>query len=96
MAYALEYYSIFHDLTLSVSSAIQREEEKVKRSLKEAAKKGDKDVCRMLAKELVQSRKAVARIYTTKAHLNSIQSQMKTQLGKLFKPFFVCVCLYVC
>ncbi|XP_047489208.1 charged multivesicular body protein 3-like isoform X1 [Penaeus chinensis] len=62
---------------------IQREEEKVKRSLKEAAKKGDKDVCRMLAKELVQSRKAVARIYTTKAHLNSVQSQMKTQLATL-------------
>lgn len=63
--------------------SIQREEEKVKRSLKEAAKKGDKDVCRMLAKELVQSRKAITRIYTSKAHLNSVQSQMKAQLATL-------------
>ncbi|KAK7084685.1 Charged multivesicular body protein 3 [Halocaridina rubra] len=62
---------------------IQREEEKVKRSLKEAAKKGDKDICRMLAKELVHSRKAIARIYTSKAHLNSVQSQMKAQLATL-------------
>ncbi|KAK8741690.1 hypothetical protein OTU49_002344, partial [Cherax quadricarinatus] len=61
--------------------AIQREEEKVKRSLKEAAKKGDQDVCRVLAKEIVQSRKAISRIYTSKAHLNSVQSQMKAQLG---------------
>ncbi|XP_042235682.1 charged multivesicular body protein 3-like [Homarus americanus] len=63
--------------------AIQREEEKVKRSMKEAAKKGDKDVCRMLAKEIIQSRKAVTRIYTSKAHLNSVQSQMKAQLATL-------------
>lgn len=62
---------------------IQREEEKVKRSLKEAAKKNDKEVCRMLAKELVQSRKAIARIYTSKAHLNSVQCQMKAQLATL-------------
>ncbi|KAK8741689.1 hypothetical protein OTU49_002344 [Cherax quadricarinatus] len=63
--------------------AIQREEEKVKRSLKEAAKKGDQDVCRVLAKEIVQSRKAISRIYTSKAHLNSVQSQMKAQLATL-------------
>ncbi|XP_068227041.1 charged multivesicular body protein 3 [Palaemon carinicauda] len=63
--------------------AVQREEEKVKRSLKEAAKKNDKEVCRMLAKELVQSRKAIARIYTSKAHLNSVQCQMKAQLATL-------------
>lgn len=63
--------------------AIQREEEKVKRSLKDAAHKGDQDVCRMLAKEIIQSRKAVTRIYTSKAHLNSVQSQMKTQLATL-------------
>ncbi|XP_045596565.1 charged multivesicular body protein 3 [Procambarus clarkii] len=62
---------------------IQREEEKVKRTLKEAVKKGDQDVCKLLAKEIVQSRKAVTRIYTSKAHLNSVQSQMKAQLATL-------------
>ncbi|XP_046382810.1 charged multivesicular body protein 3 [Ischnura elegans] len=63
--------------------AIQREEEKVKRSLKEAAKKGDKDVCVILAKEVIRARKAIAKIYTSKAHLNSVQMQMKNQLATL-------------
>ena len=62
--------------------AIKREEEKIKRSIKEAAKKGDKDVCRIYAKELVRSKKAITKIYTSKAHLNSIQLHMKEQLGK--------------
>lgn len=62
--------------------AIQREEDKVKRSLKDAAKKGDKGVCTILAKEVVRARKAITKIHTSKAHLNSIQLQMKNQLGK--------------
>lgn len=63
--------------------AIQREEEKVKRTLKEAAKKGDKGVCIILAKEIVRSKKAISKIHTSKAHLNSIQLQMKNQLATL-------------
>ncbi|XP_069695765.1 charged multivesicular body protein 3 isoform X2 [Periplaneta americana] len=63
--------------------AIQREEEKVKRSLKEAAKKGDKGVCTILAKEVIRARKAIGKIHTSKAHLNSIQLQMKNQLATL-------------
>lgn len=63
--------------------AIRNEEEKVKRSLKQAATKGDKDTCTILAKEIVRSRKATNRIYTTKAHLNSVQLQMKNQLATL-------------
>nr|CAG4643531.1 EOG090X0EF4 [Ilyocryptus agilis] len=62
---------------------IQREEEKVKRSLKEAAKKGDKDVCLVLAKEILHARKAISKIYTSKAHINSISMQMKNQLATL-------------
>ncbi|KAK2706614.1 charged multivesicular body protein 3-like [Artemia franciscana] len=61
--------------------AIQREEEKVKKSLKEAAKKGDKDVCKILAKEIVQSRRAVAKMYASKAQINSISLNMKNQLA---------------
>lgn len=61
--------------------AIQREEEKVKRSLKEAAKKNDKETCMILAKEVLRARKAITKIYTSKAHLNSVQMQMKNQLG---------------
>ena len=62
--------------------AIEREELKVKRSIKEAAKKGQKDVCKILAKEIVNSRKAKTRIHTSKAQLNSVSMQMKNQLGK--------------
>lgn len=62
-------------------AAIQREEEKVKRSLKEAAKKNDRDTCTILAKEVLRARKAITKIYTSKAHLNSVQMQMKNQLG---------------
>lgn len=63
-------------------NTIKREEEKVKRTLKEAAKKNDKDTCVILAKELIRSRKAISRIHTSKAHLNSVQLQMKSQLGQ--------------
>ncbi|KAL0811458.1 hypothetical protein ABMA28_009858 [Loxostege sticticalis] len=63
--------------------SIQREEEKIKRSLKEAAAKNDKQVCTILAKEIIRSRKAISKIYTSKAHLNSVQLQMKNQLATL-------------
>ena len=61
---------------------IQREEEKVKRSVKDAAKKGQKDVCVVLAKEMIRSRKAVSKLYASKAHMNSVLMGMKNQLGK--------------
>jgi charged multivesicular body protein 3 len=62
-------------------NAIKREEAKVTKALKEAAKKGDKETCNILAKELVNSRKAVTKLYTAKANLNSVQMQMKSQLA---------------
>lgn len=62
---------------------IQREEDKIKRSLKEAAAKNDKEICKILAKEIIRSRKAVTKIYTSKAHINSVQLQMKNQLATL-------------
>ncbi|VEN40571.1 unnamed protein product [Callosobruchus maculatus] len=63
--------------------AIQREEEKVKRTLKEAAKKNDKDTCLILAKEIINARKTVNKMYTSKAHINSVMLQMKNQLATL-------------
>ncbi|XP_041476613.1 charged multivesicular body protein 3-like [Lytechinus variegatus] len=62
---------------------ISTAEAKVQRSIKEAAKKNQLDVCKILAKELIQSRKAKNRIYTSKAHLNSVDMQMKNQLATL-------------
>lgn len=63
--------------------AIQREEEKAKRSLNDAAKKGHKDVCSILAKEIIRSRKAINKIYASKAQLNSVEMSMKNQLATL-------------
>ncbi|CAL8295774.1 unnamed protein product [Arctogadus glacialis] len=60
---------------------IQREEEKVKRSIKDAGKKGQRDVCIILAKELIQSRRAVSKLYASKAQMNSILLSMKNQLA---------------
>ncbi|GAB1290918.1 Charged multivesicular body protein 3 [Apodemus speciosus] len=62
---------------------IQREEEKVKRSVKDAAKKGQKEVCVVLAKEMIRSRKAVSKLYASKAHMNSVLMGMKNQLAVL-------------
>lgn len=70
----------FHALDRQIR-AIQREEEKVKRSVKESAKKGDVDVCKILAKEIIASRKSVSRIQASKALLNSVQLSLKQQLA---------------
>lgn len=62
---------------------IQREEEKAKKALKDAAKKNDKDACIVLAKEIVGARKTINKIRVSKTQLNSIQMQMKNQLSTL-------------
>jgi len=63
--------------------SIQREQEKVKRQIKEAAKKNDQDVCRILAKEFVKSKKAVSKLYASKAQINSIIMNMQNQVATL-------------
>ncbi|KAG8512974.1 Charged multivesicular body protein 3 [Galemys pyrenaicus] len=68
---------------IHLETYIQREEEKVKRSVKDAAKKGQKDVCVVLAKEMIRSRKAVSKLYASKAHMNSVLMGMKNQLAVL-------------
>lgn len=68
------------DYQLRILAAIQREENKVKLSLKDAAKKNQVDVCKILAKEVVQSRKAVNKLYASKAQINSVMMSMDQQL----------------
>ena len=58
---------------------------KVKKSIKDAAKKGQTDVCKILAKEVVQSRKAVGKLYASKAQMNSVLMQMQHQLCESLK-----------
>mmetsp|Transcript_60538 Transcript_60538/g.100102 ORF Transcript_60538/g.100102 Transcript_60538/m.100102 type:complete len:216 (+) Transcript_60538:60-707(+) len=57
--------------------AITVEEQKITRSVREAAKKNEPQVVRILATELVRSRKAKSRIYTTKAQINSVALQLE-------------------
>lgn len=68
-----------------IVSDIQREQEKVKRSIKDAAKKGQKDVCVVLAKEMIQSKRAITKLYASKAQMNSVLLSMKNQLGEFVK-----------
>ena len=51
---------------------IERNQDKTKNMLKQNAKKGDKEACKILAKELVNSKKAVSRLYASKAQMNSV------------------------
>ena len=60
---------------------IQREEEEVKRSVKDEAKKGQKEVCVVLAKETIRSRKTVSKLYASKAHMNSVLMGVRNQLA---------------
>ncbi len=62
-------------------SAIQREEEKTKKLLKSSAKKGEMESCRILAKEILKANKVVKKLWTSKAHISSVQMNMKNQLG---------------
>jgi len=67
-------------------AAIEREEDKIKRDAKEAARKGEKTVLKSMAKNIVMSRKAVERIHVTKAHMNSVMVSLQTQSGASVSP----------
>merc|ERR1711907_282792 len=60
---------------------IEREEFKIKMTIKEHAKKGQADAARMLAKSLVQSRKAKNRMHMTKTQINSVSMQIQQQMS---------------
>lgn len=55
---------------------IQREEKNVQKAIREAAKRNDMGSAKALAKEIVQSRKTVNRLYENKAQLNSISMHL--------------------
>lgn len=79
---SVTFVLVLYVLTCLFVSDIQREQEKVKRSIKDAAKKGQKDVCVVLAKEMIQSKRAVTKLYASRAHMNSVLLSMKNQLGE--------------
>ncbi|KAI3523381.1 hypothetical protein L1887_01452 [Cichorium endivia] len=55
---------------------IQREEKNVQKAIREAAKRNDMGSAKSLAKEIVQSRRTVNRLYENKAQLNSISMHL--------------------
>lgn len=63
------------------AAGIQREEQKVKASIKQAVKRGDMSNAKTLCKEVVRSKKATNRMHVSKAHMNSVVMQMENQLG---------------
>uniref|UniRef100_A0AC34QXK2 Charged multivesicular body protein 3 n=1 Tax=Panagrolaimus sp. JU765 TaxID=591449 RepID=A0AC34QXK2_9BILA len=62
---------------------IQRKEELIKREIKVEAKKGNRDACLILAKSLVQSRKAVSKMHLTNTQINSAIMGMQHQLATM-------------
>jgi len=66
--------------------SIELEEQKIKASIKQLAKKGDKQnlaSAKILAKELIRSRKAKENIYKSKAQLNSVSMQLQQNLSMM-------------
>jgi charged multivesicular body protein 3 len=60
---------------------IETEELKAKKLLQQASKRNDIKSCRILAREIVNSKKAKERIITSKAQLNSLAMSMQQQLS---------------
>ena len=62
---------------------IETEQRKVTQQIKQAAKRGDQDVCRVLARELVASKKTVNKLHASKAQMNSIVMEMQHQVATI-------------
>lgn len=60
---------------------IENEELKIQKDLKDAAKKGDRDVLLILAKELIRSKKAKSRLHAAKSQINSISMIIQEQMA---------------
>ena len=66
-----------------IAFVTERSEEKVKQEIKKLAKVGEKDAAKMLARELVASKKGKERMYEAKARLNSVVLQLSEQLATI-------------
>lgn len=73
-----EARSIDKDIT-----KLQREEEKAMKECKKLAKSGHVSSVKILAKQVVQTRKSIERMYLAKAQLNSVTMQLQTSVSML-------------
>lgn len=62
---------------------VEREQQHTRVLMKQAAKKGDNDAVRILALELVRSKKAVSRLRVAKVTMNSVCMSLKNQIMQL-------------
>ena len=62
---------------------IERQEKKVELEIKKAAKNNDIDSCKILAREIVNSKKAKSKLHVANANMNSIVMQMREQMSML-------------
>mmetsp|Transcript_50253 Transcript_50253/g.57819 ORF Transcript_50253/g.57819 Transcript_50253/m.57819 type:complete len:227 (-) Transcript_50253:43-723(-) len=83
---AKEWIRQLHTEARKVDSQIRKitvAEKKCMMSAKQAAKKDDNVAVRMLSREILHSRKAVKRLYTAKAQMNSVAMQLQQQNSQL-------------
>ncbi|XP_064488817.1 charged multivesicular body protein 2b-like [Ornithodoros turicata] len=57
---------------------LEKQEKQLELDIKKAAKQGDKNLCTILAKQLVQCRKQKARTYTASSKVQAVGAQCKT------------------
>jgi len=58
-----------------------REERAAQKQVRDAAKRGDVASARLIARELVRSRRATTQLYTNKAHMISMGTQLQEQMA---------------
>jgi SRSO17 transposase len=63
---------------------IKRQEDRATKECQKLAKSNQISAARILAKEIVRTRKTVERMYTTKAQLNSVANSLQTSVCKFF------------
>merc|ERR1712226_845175 len=59
----------------------KRQVQKMEMECKSLAKKNQVDAAKVLAKQVIQGRKSVSRLQSTKANINSVQLSMKQQMA---------------
>lgn len=62
---------------------LENEDKKAMKECKKLSSKGHPEAARHLAKQVVSTRKAVTRLYTSKAQLNSIEDNLQIQISML-------------
>jgi charged multivesicular body protein 3 len=62
--------------------AIKRQEDRAKKECQKLAKQNQLSSAKILAKEIVRTRKTIERMYVSKAQLNSVANNLQTSMCK--------------